>query len=259
MTCRPSTAFRKRDGAAACLSVLLAVVPMGCASSASGVSASYSAQRAPLHSAPGHDAVNPPSAELLFAMAKLLAVQGKEEECAYTLHRIISEHPKFLPAYCELAELHLRHGQIAEAEGILRTALEVAPTDPTLENNLALCAVYRKDYTAALEGFTRAAASRPDNAQYRANMAVTLGLMGRYEEALALYKQIVPVKEAYHNLTILCSKDQEPLQRLASEDAPGQTPAALDVAYDDADPLADQTAGEESTRQQLAATQAERP
>jgi Flp pilus assembly protein TadD len=43
----------------------------------------------------------------------------------------------------------------------------------------------------------------PENAKYRANMAVALGLMGRYEESLSLFKQVLPKDQANHNLSVL--------------------------------------------------------
>ena len=43
----------------------------------------------------------------------------------------------------------------------------------------------------------------PENAKYRSNMAVALGLMGRDEESLALFKQVLPEDQANHNLSVL--------------------------------------------------------
>jgi tetratricopeptide (TPR) repeat protein len=52
--------------------------------------------------------------------------------------------------------------------------------------------------------FMRAAEAAPENARYRANMATALGLLGRYEEALALFEQVVPPADAHRNLAVLC-------------------------------------------------------
>jgi hypothetical protein len=43
----------------------------------------------------------------------------------------------------------------------------------------------------------------PENVKYRANMAVALGLMGRDEESLSLFNQILPEDQAKHNLSVL--------------------------------------------------------
>ena len=51
--------------------------------------------------------------------------------------------------------------------------------------------------------FTKAAGIMPENAKYRANMAVVLGLMGRDEEALSLFNQVLPADLANQNLAVL--------------------------------------------------------
>ncbi len=146
----------------------------------------------------------PPTAKTLYAMAKILAAQGKDEECGATLARIIREHPRSLPAYCELAELHLRHHRFNDAIMTLLVGLEISPTDPVLLNDLGMCWMLKSDHAEALQVFTMAASASPQNSRYRANMAASLGMVGRYDEALALYKQVIPTADAYYNLGVLC-------------------------------------------------------
>jgi Flp pilus assembly protein TadD len=119
------------------------------------------------------------------------------------LKRIIQDDPKFLPAYNSLAELQMRQGQTNTAIETLRHALNINPDDTVILNNLGMCWIVRQDYQNALKMFTKAAGIMPENVKYRANMAVALGLMGRDEESLALFKQILPEDQANHNLTIL--------------------------------------------------------
>jgi len=146
---------------------------------------------------------NPPNAKTLAAMAEILAAQGRDSECEYVLKRIIQDNPKFLPAYNSLAELQMRRGQANAAIETLQHALVINPNDTVLLNNLGMCWIIRRDYESALEMFTRAAGIMPENAKYRANMAVALGLMGRDEESLALFKQVLPEDKANHNLSVL--------------------------------------------------------
>jgi Flp pilus assembly protein TadD len=145
----------------------------------------------------------PPTAKTLSAMAEILAAQGRDSDCEYVLKRIIQDDPKFLPAYNSLAELQMRQGQTNTAIETLRHALNINPNDPVILNNLGMCWIVRQDYQNALKMFTKAAGIMPENVKYRANMAVALGLMGRDEESLALFKQILPEDQANHNLTIL--------------------------------------------------------
>ena len=68
---------------------------------------------------------------------------------------------------------------------------------------MGMCCLIRKDYEKALSYFTSAAAVVPENTRYRSNMATVLALMDRKEEALALYRQILPEEKAQENINIL--------------------------------------------------------
>ena len=146
---------------------------------------------------------NPPTAKTLYTMADILATQGRDSECEYVLKKIIQDNPKYLPAYNSLAELQMRQGKTNAAIETLRHGLTVNPEDTVLLNNLGMCWIVRRDYGAALEMFTKAAGIMPENPKYRANMAVALGLMGRDEESLSLFKQTLPEDQANHNLRVL--------------------------------------------------------
>ena len=169
----------------------------------------------------------PPTAKTLFAMADILATQGRDSECEFVLKRIIQEYPKFLPAYNNLAELQMRQGRTNEAVGTLQTALRVNPGDPVLLNNLGMCRMVLGDYENALDMFTKAAGIMPENARYRANMAVALSLMGRDEESLSLFKQVLPEAQANHNLNVL--REARNIEKPASTTI-SQTPHLPEVA-----------------------------
>lgn len=144
-----------------------------------------------------------PTARTLYATARLLAAQRRDSQCESLLTRIIREHPAFMPAYCELAELRVRQRRVDEAVATLRAAQRQSPGDPVVINNLGMCAMLKGEYQEALDLFTQAVAKVPDNARYRANMAAACGMLGRYEEALALYRQTVSEADAQHNLGVL--------------------------------------------------------
>ncbi|MHC4441600.1 MAG: tetratricopeptide repeat protein [Planctomycetota bacterium] len=144
-----------------------------------------------------------PYPKTLLAGARILAVQHRDAECVYILTRLIRDHPRFLPAYCDLAEIQMRNRQFDEALKTLSAGLEKSPEDPILLNNLGMCWMLKGSYETALVAFTRAVAGEPDNTRYRANMAMVLGMMGRYEEALSLYEQMISAPDAQHNLAVL--------------------------------------------------------
>ena len=161
----------------------------------------------------------PPTAKTLYSMADILASQGKDTECEFVLRRCIQQYPQFTPAYNSLAELQMRQGRVNEAVGVLSRALQIRPRDPVLLNNLGMCRLIRKDYEKALAYFTEATGLVPESKRYRANMATTLGLLGRHEESSALLQQILPGDKAKHNAEVLRRAREQ--QTSPTADTPG--------------------------------------
>jgi serine/threonine-protein kinase len=152
------------------------------------------------------DPDRPPTAQTLYVMADVMIAQGYDKRAEILLQRIGQEYPDFRPAYNTLAELQMRQRRIPEAMKTLEAGLKINPSDAVLINNLGMCWLIRKDFEKALEYFTQAAGLSPENTRYRSNMATSLALMGRRDEALALYQQILPKEEALENIRLLCEK-----------------------------------------------------
>ena len=145
-----------------------------------------------------------PSVNTLHAMARVMASQGRDAECEVVLDKLIAEHADFLPAYNELAELHMRNGSLLSAQTALELGLERAPNDVVLSNNMGMCLLLQQRYEESLPHFARASAADPSDARSRANMATALGLLGRTDDALALFYQVMPPEDAHHNVAVLC-------------------------------------------------------
>jgi len=145
-----------------------------------------------------------PTAKTLYGMARILAAKGQDTQCQILLQRILDEYPEFMPAYCDMAELQMRHGHVRGAIGTLSAAVQRKPTDAVMLNNLGMCYLEQGDHAASLTCFIKAAGAAPGNTRFRANTATALGLLGRYEESLSLYKQILTPPEAHKNLGVLC-------------------------------------------------------
>jgi serine/threonine-protein kinase len=174
----------------------------GCAESTNAEQNMYSA---PMNARDnrGLQADRAPTAKTLYAMANVLAAQGNDLKCEAVFRRIIRDHSDFFPVYNSLAELLMRQGRTNEAMETINRGLGIRPRDPVLLNNLGMCWVIHRDYENAMVMFTKSAGIMPENARYRANMAMTMALMGRYDESLSLYKQVLPEDKANHNVSIL--------------------------------------------------------
>lgn len=157
------------------------------------------------------DSYAPAEAKTLYAMSRILVSQGKDQQGELVLARLTREFPNFVPAYCDMAELRMRQGRVDEAIEGLTAGLQVAPSDPILLNNLGVCSIMKGDYEAALGSFTIASEEMPQEERYRANMALALGMLGRYEEALALYKEVLEPGLAEENIGIINEIFYEPI------------------------------------------------
>jgi len=181
---------------------LLAAGPTACKSTPDRID--YAAVQTPEDEAFLKGVNRPAAAPTLFAMARMLINQGRVAEAELVLRRAIEQDPRFVPAYLELSEMALRRERVGDAAQILTAALEIAPKDGRLLNNLGMCWLLRGEHELALDAFVKAAGAMPDDARPRANAATALGLMGRYEESFAAFSQVMSPAEAHFNVAILC-------------------------------------------------------
>ena len=151
-----------------------------------------------------YDAGVAPSARTLRSTARVLADQGRDAECELVLKKLITDYPDFVDGYNELAELYLRNDQPEYALASLDAALEIAPDDVVLLNNVGMCHVVTGDHATALEWFERAVESDPYDVRSHANVAYALGMVGRMNDALASYMKILPEEDAHFNIGVLC-------------------------------------------------------
>ena len=149
-------------------------------------------------------AKRPPTAKTMYALEQILATQGKDAEAQAVLEQIVRDYPDFIPAYCDLAEAQMRQRRIQEAMRILNVGLQHSPHEAILVNDLGMCHLLTGDYAGAVRTFTRASGMAPDEPRYRANLAMTLGLLGRYDESLSLYMHVMHPADAHFNLAVLC-------------------------------------------------------
>jgi Flp pilus assembly protein TadD len=157
-----------------------------------------------------------PTPETLYAMARLLAARQRDDEAEHVLVRVTNEHPEFVPAYNDLAELMVRKGDLDEAVKRINFGLAFDPSNAVLLNNLGMVYILKEDYARALELFERALENDGRNGRYRTNKAVALGMLGEYEHALATYQQVLPRGDAHYNVGVICEARHD-LERAEEE------------------------------------------
>jgi len=104
----------------------------------------------------------------------------------------LAKEPLDVAAIRLMAELAARVGRFRDSETLLRRALELAPAFTAAHANLALL-LYKQHRTAeAVAELDKVLESGDANPGDRNLMAVALGKIGDYEEALRLYEELAP-------------------------------------------------------------------
>jgi predicted O-linked N-acetylglucosamine transferase (SPINDLY family) len=83
----------------------------------------------------------------------------------------------------QLAHDHRQHGRLEEAERAYREALLQYPKKPAALHGLGLVLHLQRKSTAAVEFLRWAVSEAPDCAEFRSNLAVVLGALGKHGEA----------------------------------------------------------------------------
>jgi Flp pilus assembly protein TadD len=94
-------------------------------------------------------------------------------------------------------------GRYEEARQYYASALKIVPEEPTVLSNLGLSYVLSKDLPKAEETLRRAYRSAGADARVRQNLALVVGLQGRFAEAESIVKGDLPAEEAAANVLYL--------------------------------------------------------
>lgn len=152
-----------------------------------------------------------PTATTLFRVGKVLLAQEQHGRAETTFKNCIARYPRFLPAYEALADLYLRQQMIQAAGDVLREGLELTPESAILTNNLGMCELMLGNYEQALDAFKAAEVISSTDVRIRTNVAMATAHLRRYDEAFALYQELVSTGQAHYNIGVISGArdDQE--------------------------------------------------
>ncbi len=94
-------------------------------------------------------------------------------------------------------------GRHDEARNYYASALKIVPEEPTVLSNLGMSYVLSKDLPKAEEILRRAYAGKNVDPRVRQNLALVVGLQGRFGEAEEIVKADLPADEAAANVAYL--------------------------------------------------------
>ncbi len=145
----------------------------------------------------------PKDRDVLAAYGKALAANGQFEPALDAVRRAQTpEYPDWRLVSAEAAILD-QLGQRDEARQDYRKALELRPNEPSVLSNLGMSYVLEGDLRTA-ETYMRSAAQQPAaDSRVRQNLALVVGLQGRFDEAEKIASQELSPEQAQANVAYL--------------------------------------------------------
>lgn len=145
-------------------------------------------------------AAYPNDVELAIAYAKALASKGSFEQSVAVVDRVIRpDAPDWSALMVKGASLDqmARHG---EARALYAQAATIAPGEASIETNLGLSYAMTNELPTAEQHLRRAVQMRGATTQTRQNLALIVGLQGRFQECRALYAAELPPEQVEANM-----------------------------------------------------------
>ena len=94
-------------------------------------------------------------------------------------------------------------GRPEDARAAYRDALDIQPNEPSVLSNLGMSYVLTKDLPKAETTLRQAYSRAPSDGRIRQNLALVVGLQGRFDEAESIVKADLPPDEAAANVAYL--------------------------------------------------------
>lgn len=143
---------------------------------------------------------HPNDPEIAIAYAKALTATGRFEQSVGVLDRVIRpDAPDWNALLVKGATLD-QMGRNAEARKLYAQAATIAPGEASIEANLGLSYAMTNDLAMAERHLRRAVQMRGATSQTRQNLALIVGLQGRFEECRALYAAELPPDQVEANM-----------------------------------------------------------
>jgi len=163
---------------------------------------------------------NPSSKALIGAYGRALADVGQNKQALEVLERAHTpDNPDWRILSVQGAVLD-QLGRHQEAQRYYASALKIAPDEPSVLSNLGLSYALSKDLQKGETTLRRAMAGDKPDPRVRQNLALVVGLQGRFGEAEEIARADLPAEEAASNVAVL----KEMLTQAKSADKTGTKP-----------------------------------
>jgi Flp pilus assembly protein TadD len=145
----------------------------------------------------------PQDPEVATAYAKALAAGGRFEQALTIIDRAIDPTAPNWNALLVKGAILDQSGQNAEARKLYQTALKIAPDQASLHANLGLSYAMTNDLAAAERELRIAVSLRGATSKVRQNLALVVGLQGRFEESRRMFAAELPPEQVEANMSYI--------------------------------------------------------
>lgn len=147
----------------------------------------------------------PNDPDIAIAYAKALTADGRFEQSLGVLERVIRpDAPDWNALLVKGAALD-QLGRNQEARQVYGQALAMAPGEASIEANLGLSYAMTNELAQAESHLRRAAQMPGATSKIRQNLALIVGLQGRFDEARTLYAKELPPDQVESNMAYVRS------------------------------------------------------
>jgi Flp pilus assembly protein TadD len=165
---------------------------------------------------------HPQNKAILGAFGRALAAVGRNEQAMEVLNRAHSpEQPDWRILSVQGAVLD-QMGRHEDARRHYSSALKIVPDEPSVLSNLGLSYALSKELPQAEETLRRAAAQPTAEPKVRQNLALVVGLQGRFAEAETIARGDLSPEEAAANVVYLRQMLSQQKNLKKRPDAPAQ-------------------------------------
>jgi len=145
----------------------------------------------------------PRDPEIAVEYAKALSAAGRFDQALSVVDRAIDPTAPNWNALLVKGAILDQQGQNAEARKLYQTALKVAPDQPSIHANLGLSYAMTNDLSAAERELRLAVSLRGASTKVRQNLALVVGLQGRFDEAQRLFAAELPPPQVEANMAYI--------------------------------------------------------
>jgi Flp pilus assembly protein TadD len=148
-------------------------------------------------------AVHRSDADIRIAYAKALTTAGRFQQALTVIDDTIDPAAPDWNALSVKGAVLDQLGRNEDARTVYRQAMTIAPGEPSLYANLGLSYAMTNDLPSAERELRRAAGMRGANSQVRQNLALIVGLQGRFEECRAMFAAELPPDQVEANMAYI--------------------------------------------------------